>query len=578
MDNDYAKYRVHPLFRRIRSGKLRPENKITFDYNKLFVTDEKTNTVVHVSKVNEYIKFKSEGRKDSKCVSPVKSYLTTASAPGLLEASPISTSATQHDDIEKDCSYRCISNFTVYKHMQPQSIVISVEHCHCCDDHPMSLRHKEQEYLEKAESILRYLAERVHSCYPCVQVGVLRVPASVDRKCDNGLERTGALEIQIAYASADCNQRQNHPDVELLHSKLSTRRWPSRVVLEKRLRSFLSRQHTLKYFHHVPGAASSRNAAFSWYTCPLANPNWKSKPPVDKNNILDSDVTWVFDYRACGLIGSIVEVSQHLLQFTPLNCVENTVEFTGRVVGVERDVGTEDWVLLVIPRFADQYLACPMSKCRPWQYRSRRLHCTDAEMWTVLRIVMEYANYKRSEPWKWELLCGDDYIEDLDCDGTGESEIRLEGGTRDVWLSPPSYYRQVGTLAWEIVLARQRSASSTAVITSTATGDGSGASVKHVQEREQGCVDETVPVQMVYSEEAMDWLFGQSAFVKGGLVNVTKLSKHAYMQPQFSHDSGSLCSLVAGVAKSAVTPLAEQVVLEALSSALDLYLYNQCGE
>jgi hypothetical protein len=600
MNSGHVKVGAYPLSRHNgrRSGKLRPDNKITFDYNKLFVTDKSSNTVVHVSKVDDYVYFKAERRRSSKHVSPIKSEstaeLTTVSAPGQMETTnPLPTSPIQSETTIESCSDPNITYFTIYKHMQPQTIIISVEHCHSCEDHPMTLRHNEQEYLDKSEAIIRQLAERIHSSYPCVQVGVMRVPAIVDRRGEGSVERMGALEVQIAYASADYEQKHNTPDVELLHSKLGTRRWPSRVVLEKRLQSFLSRQQSLQYFHHIPGAgereavAAARNAAFSWYSCPLANPRWESKAATNKESSMESDVTWVFDYRVCSLVGETVEVSRHRLPFTPPAQMETDIQFSGHVVGVEKDVSTGEWVLLVVPRFADECVACPMSCCRPWQYHPRRLHCADSEMWTVLRTVMRYASEEREEPWSWKLR-GDDYAEMVADDEEVGGDVRM----REVWLTPTSYYCQVGQLAWEILLNRLATAAADTTSTPPASAGeedcasdvgGVGGALG-----EDG-VGGAVPVQLVYSEEAVDWLFGQSAFIRGGLVNVTRLCKQACMQPSpglpaetcakrtvnsSGRDADGGCDEVAGEVRAALT---EHMVREVLTSAVDLFLYNNCG-
>ena len=486
------------LREKLKQAKQRASLITTFNYDTMFVTDKATNTKVHVSKVHQYVKQRDKANGiSSKPTSPIKSESTQ------------DLSLSSHSDNDSvEIIAPDINMLSVYSEMEPHTVILSVEYCHSCDDHPMTLRHHSEEYLHRMKECLRYLAEKVFSTYPCLKLGVLSVPARVARK-DGGLCRVGAFEVQVAYAGLDYKKRHNTPYVDILHSKLCSRRWPSRVVLEKRICSFLSRS-AIRYFHHVPGggtgaAAAARNLAFSWYSTPLANPDWKATPAKNIPGNMEDDVVWVFDYRVCLYIGQAVEVRGHRLPFTPAGCTETRIPFSGRVLDVEVDVHSSEWLLVVLPRFGSTPVLCPVQCCSVGDGRAGgMLRGSNADMWAVLRAVLNHARSPNNN-FTWKLFCAED-CEIRPClapssrghDGSCTEES-IEQRT-EILLTPSSYYMQVGQLAWEIV-------QSCSALSSLPPG--------------------AVTVDYIYSDDAMEWLLQQRAFVTSdGLVNVTRLSEY----------------------------------------------------
>ena len=128
--------------------------------------------------------------------------------------------------------------YNSYKKMQNLDMVISVEHCFNCEYHTTSLRHDPEEYVISADTLLRHLAQVAHQFKPCVRLGVVRFRANITPKSKQSDvdSRIGAFEVQIAY--------RNHIgqlSLDVLHSKLYTRLWPSKTSVEKRLLSFFNR-------------------------------------------------------------------------------------------------------------------------------------------------------------------------------------------------------------------------------------------------------------------------------------------------------------------------------------------------
>lgn len=161
-------------------------------------------------------------------------------------------------------------SLSIYQHLENLDLLISVEHCHHCDKHPVTVWHQTDEYYQHTNETFRNLIEVLYSYVPCAKVGLIKfladiTPASasgpgsgpsssstnnnnnhntttsppksniiLNDKSTNG-SRIGAFEVQIAY-----KDHHNKLKVALLHSKLKSKKWPSKSVIEKRLLTFLS--------------------------------------------------------------------------------------------------------------------------------------------------------------------------------------------------------------------------------------------------------------------------------------------------------------------------------------------------
>lgn len=226
--------------------------------------------------------------------------------------------------------------YNSYQHLSPFDIVISVEHCTNCAYHSISLRHDENEYIHHADTILRNAVQTVFECHPCARVGVIRFPANIPAKSVNGHTRIGALEVQIAFKN-----QGGYSFIELLHSKLLTRRWPSKAVIEKRLKAFLINSGVPT--HAAPSEGDSWTefgndglypypiGIGEWKEVMLSDPNWKYVIPDGRNDdnnnanvnpTVDAEVVfpfvhWAFDSKKQSPVGKFpagtsVKVSNHL--------------------------------------------------------------------------------------------------------------------------------------------------------------------------------------------------------------------------------------------------------------------------
>ncbi len=138
------------------------------------------------------------------------------------------------------------------KNIESLDLIIAIEHCHSCEHHQMGLRHDPHQYVQRADSFLKILTNIAHSSRLCCRVGVTRFEAPLSNngvvgegknKYGTAASRVGAFEVHILY------QPQSGKEVitEILHSKLFSQRWPSKTVIEKRFRSFLSKVNIPTY-------------------------------------------------------------------------------------------------------------------------------------------------------------------------------------------------------------------------------------------------------------------------------------------------------------------------------------------
>ena len=149
----------------------------------------------------------------------------------------------------------------------------------------------------------------------CSRVGVTRMRARITSKCKHtdADSRIGACEVQIAYKDVN-----GVVQTEILHSKIQSRRWPSKVIMEKKFRSFIMQN---KVAVHPPrlnphgvqtGVAQSYLIDFiKWEEITLADPDWtfsQGRDPlaVDLNCNFDKalsqdqrtlNIEWVYDAR-----------------------------------------------------------------------------------------------------------------------------------------------------------------------------------------------------------------------------------------------------------------------------------------
>ena len=131
--------------------------------------------------------------------------------------------------------------YSMYDKMLPGDIVISIEHCHSCHLHNATLRHKPEEYVKNADQFLSMVGQMTHECCIKVRLG-LSLYADLGTGANNPTSKRVGAFVQIAYK--DNNGRVH---LDLLYSKLVTRRWPSKPVIGKRLKAFIAKHRIETY-------------------------------------------------------------------------------------------------------------------------------------------------------------------------------------------------------------------------------------------------------------------------------------------------------------------------------------------
>jgi hypothetical protein len=181
--------------------------------------------------------------------------------------------------------------FGGYQKLQDRDLIISIEHCYDCYLHCTTTRHKQDEYVNNASTFLRLLAQLSHECGVCARVGVTCFRANVTQHLSSDqVSRVGAFEIQVAY-----KQPNGKVVPAVLYSKLTSRRWPSKSVLEKRFRSFIASAKVNTSLHStdpkfVPAETPMAKDSFApypvgvarWASSPVSDPLWAFSVPEPK--------------------------------------------------------------------------------------------------------------------------------------------------------------------------------------------------------------------------------------------------------------------------------------------------------
>jgi hypothetical protein len=120
------------------------------------------------------------------------------------------------------------------------------------------------DYDINADRFLKIVAQIAHSCNLSIRIGIVSFMANIQTSSNTVADedendeetRIGAFEIQIIYKS-----KSNELAIENIHSKLVSRKWPSKSVLEKRFRSFVSKNNIPSFMRpqFVSTAATIKN-------------------------------------------------------------------------------------------------------------------------------------------------------------------------------------------------------------------------------------------------------------------------------------------------------------------------------
>jgi hypothetical protein len=405
--------------------------------------------------------------------------------------------------------------FAAYQKLQDRDLIITIEHCHNCAHHNVTTRHKQDEYANNSCSFLRVLAQIAHECGVCARVGVSRVKANVTPASATTDEnsRIGAFEIQVAY-----KQPNGKVVPATLHSKLSSRRWPSKSVLEKRFRSFVA-QAKVSTSH---GDDEDRNSAVrmaddsaapypvgtcSWALSPVADPSWSftavepaatpaATGAADTKGVQAaavgntagiSNVQWAFDMREMAeappkfTVGATIRVKA-------LNFPSGGTERHALLCVVKEYIDASDAHasdIVVKPMYMSQDVRVPQRNCiNLSSYTDRDVYFTEEAVPVELEALLLLA--KEHKLTAWDLSKGD-----------GRKDA-----SGDICLSRKGFFNQVRKLCWAVekkVLPKGQS-----LVAHPVTA-----------------VD--VDLQQSYSEEVMNWVF--NAFKGEG--NVTALERMA---------------------------------------------------
>lgn len=419
-----------------------------------------------------------------------------------------------------------------YSKLEPKDLIISIEHCYNCNHHNIHTRHDANGYITHADQTLRALALVAHESCTSTRVGVIRFKANVTPKSKQSDvdSRIGAFEIQVAYKGSN-----GAVVPEILHSKLITRRWPSKSVLEKRFKSYISKLRIPTYSSEEKDSGAYKETGLdglseypigvgSWSETPLADASWsypahlivQSATPVATANDSDTatavanetnneavppddnsddivnkgnsktlmNVQWVFDSRNVTSIQHPFPIGSHVRVKNvrhPRGGVERK-QLLAVVKGYQSDV-LQDMVHIQL-KYHNEGLDVHVSD----------LHFDDEHAYsslptknvpTELEALILLASKKYKE-FPWKVIDSDD-------------EVKTDSAVSGYFLSRTSYFHQIRNLVYDIEVKL----------------NGVPGEVKHPK------TGKSVDLQVVYSEEYLDWIFNKY----GKLADMSSLEK-----------------------------------------------------
>jgi len=412
--------------------------------------------------------------------------------------------------------------YGAYQKLQKTDLVISVEHCWNCEHHKVSLRHDPAQYVSMADSFLKNLAQVAHSCGIKARVGVCRFKADVTPKSKPSDidSRIGSCEIQVAYRTV-----KGEVITEMLHSKLASQRWPSKSVVEKRLRSFLSKLEIPTYDSLIPPLVTpaqnmdngNENSTLGcptglceWKDTPLAPDEWTFTPPKGGASL---NVQWVFDYRSAEEIdlpkcpiGSMVYVTGIDFKFQPkeISIPSHSPAFMSitrmeryPLLGVIKDYVTRPngiFIKVKIKYISNEVEVAESQCILSDEYEGHdNLFSSISEVPLAIDILLHLAQQLDILYWDVDENAGDN--EDI--------------SRNEIYLSRTSFFNQVRKLSWKVEAL-------TAVPGRTI--------FKHPK------CEHSADIQLSYSDQVIQWIFDKY----GRLANITAFEKvvfQSYMKP-----------------------------------------------
>lgn len=415
---------------------------------------------------------------------------------------------------------------SAYGNLQDCDMLVTVEHCTNCQYHNTTLRHDEDHYCAEADTMLKNLAAAIHDFNPCIRLGVMRFAANVTPKSrdSDANSRIGAFEVQIAFRNLFGELSK-----EMLHSKLSSRRWPSKSVTQKRLSAFLSKVKVSQ--HREPGKddhydLNDEDVGYTTVSCPTGIGHWSELPmsstawsyvnmhepapaaPVSSSprgkphnqaggiyevagDNEDASIEWVFDARQVGETalfsnGDIVWVSKFGGERHPL--LGTVVKADGKNAAMER-------VVTVHLNYVDTSIVVPEGQCESrGSYRHPLPQYGIGDFPIHLLVLFTHGK----ETLKWHKSDPSDVT------------VKNTSGHDQYLLCRKSIFQQLKELAMSVEKAKR--------------GRGTFL-VPNVNVGEPG-----VDLQLCYSEHILDWICQQNPNADG-LINMNLLVERIVPTP-----------------------------------------------
>lgn len=140
-----------------------------------------------------------------------------------IDLQPVKSGFLNVDEKKEEHNSR---QFREYSFLKENEVLLTIEHCDNCEEHSNTTRHDPVKYFQTAQSLKNAVLAR----YPMVKVIVKPVSKLDPLVC---AQRMGAFEVQVS------NKTKGRLNVEVLHSKLTSRKWPDVAEVTSKIAGFL---------------------------------------------------------------------------------------------------------------------------------------------------------------------------------------------------------------------------------------------------------------------------------------------------------------------------------------------------
>lgn len=141
-----------------------------------------------------------------------------------VELQPVKSGFFNVDEEEKKQVRQ--KEFKESNFLKENEVLLTIEHCDNCEEHSGTTRHDPLKYYQLAQTIKNAVLSR----YPMVKI-LIKPVSKLDPESNK--KRMGAFEVQVS------NKSKGKLTIVVLHSKLSTRKWPDVNEVVTKLSSYL---------------------------------------------------------------------------------------------------------------------------------------------------------------------------------------------------------------------------------------------------------------------------------------------------------------------------------------------------